>query len=141
MLLIFLGDVKCSGLDRQLVKKTLDAMKRNTGAKCSSEFLFANKTHVAAGLSVVCWDGSSPPETCLTPPSFAWSMDKAPCSWSFAVQFNAISTSALSYTAVFQPNLPQSLPASVAIVHSAFSQTKAKVIRHPYAHGLSVLDT
>jgi hypothetical protein len=141
MLLKCLGDVKCSGLDPLQVKKTLDAMKTNTGAKFSCEFLCTNETYVAVGLTVVCWDGTSPSETCLTPPSFAWSMDKAPCSWSFAVQFNSISSSALSYTAVFQPNLPQSLPASVAIVHSAFSQTKAKVIRHPYAHGLSVLDT
>jgi hypothetical protein len=54
-------------------------------------------------------------------------MDKPPCTWSFIVQFNSIGTSELSYTTVFQPNLPQSLPASIAIIHSAFNQTSGKV--------------
>ena len=78
-----------------------------------------------AGLQVVCWDGSSTPNNpCPSPPS--WNIT-SPCSWSFALQFNFISSSALTYTTVFQPNLPQSLPASLAIIHSAFKKSKAKV--------------
>ena len=86
--------------------------------------------YTPAGVAVTCWNGVSTAEACSTPPSFAWSIANPPCAWSFAVQFNAISSTALSYTAVFKPNFPQSLPASVAIIHTAFNQTNAKVSRN-----------
>jgi hypothetical protein len=76
---------------------------------------------------VLCWDGSSPPSLCRTPPY--WNVTFT-CSWSFALIFNSIGPSYLNYTTVFQPNIPQSLPASVAIIHSAFKQSNAKVSSH-----------
>jgi hypothetical protein len=128
-----LSDVFCSTVPTDnypQISAIVGAMKRNTGTNHSQRTTQARAlSHIhCPGLQVLCWDGSSSPSLCRTPPY--WNMTFT-CSWSFALIFNSIGPSYLNYTTVFQPNIPQSLPASVAIIHSAFKQSDSKVHSPP----------